>query len=551
MTNENKPKIEGKLLSSLVKVFPDEEPKGEETGNSMLANEWLNFQIALKNNHWDQFRFLSIKAEGTLAPYITFRTVELVPSSFTVVWTDDYYLRSTPGMYPDLLKPIGPMGIVLPCHQWRSIWVSVHAEKGLPAGKYETHFTVAEANGNVVAEFDYTVEVLDVKSVSATLPVTNWMHYDCIAQQHGVKPFSKGFYKVFENYLKTYVESGCTMLLTPLFTPPLDTKVGAERMTAQLVKVIKTGEDYSFDFTALEKFIRFARKRGIQYFELSHLFTQWGGEYCPKIMAWVDGEEKRIFGWDVASDSKAYTAFLDAFLPALMGVLEKLKVRDKCFAHLTDEPNENHLENYRKCRAAVKKHIGDMPVMDALSEYEFYKDGLVDVPVASTPAYDKKYAKNGVTDIFAYYCCGPTAEYYSNRIVNMPSQRTRMLGFQLYATGATGFLHWGYNFYNSSLSVYPIDPYATTDAGGFFPSGDGFIVYPSENGVHESIRSEMMKEAFQDYRAMQTLEHRIGREKAVALLTEWGVSGFNVYPHTAEGHLAFRRKINELLATRS
>ena len=45
------------------------------------------------------------------------------------------------------------------------------------------------------------------------------------------------------------------MILTPIFTPPLDTAVGGERRTVQLVGITKTGSEYSFDFTLLERWI--------------------------------------------------------------------------------------------------------------------------------------------------------------------------------------------------------------------------------------------------------------------------------------------------------
>ena len=50
----------------------------------------------------------------------------------------------------------------------------------------------------------------------------------------------------------------------------------------------------------------------------------------------------------------------------------------------------------------------------------------------------------------------------------MPGNRTRIIGMQIYRYDLDGFLHWGYNFYNSEYSLYPIDPYRCTDAGENF-----------------------------------------------------------------------------------
>lgn len=46
-------------------------------------------------------------------------------------------------------------------------------------------------------------------------------------------------------------------LYTPLFTPPLDTAVGKERKTVQLVEVSLDKEgNYTFDFARLQRFIK-------------------------------------------------------------------------------------------------------------------------------------------------------------------------------------------------------------------------------------------------------------------------------------------------------
>ena len=308
----------------------------------------------------------------------------------------------------------------------------------------------------------------------------------------------------------------------------------------------KKGEEYSFDFGQLREFFRFARSRGIEYFELSHLFTQWGGKYCPKIMAVEDGIEKRIFGWETNADDPSYIAFLNSLLPKLVEVLKEEDVQEKCCFHLTDEPTKEHLLHYENCRNIVKKNIGNIPTIDAVENPSFCKNGLVDIPVVVTYKYDE-FNEVDKTKLFAYSCCYPAHGYFSNRFINMPSQRTRVLGLQLYRNESAGYLHWGFNFYNSWLSKESVNPYAVTDAGGVFPCGDSFIVYPAGKGAYGSIRSKVLKEGFQDYDALRLLESFIGKEEVMRLLSEWGVEGFAIYPRSSEAHLAFREKINGMI----
>ena len=184
--------------------------------------------------------------------------------------------------------------------------------------------------------------------------------------------------------------------------------------------------------------------------------------------------------------------------------------------------------------------------MDALGDPEFKERGLVDVPVTGIKFYDK-FEGQDTSKLFVYNCCTAFDHYYSNRFITMPSQRTRILGFQLYQTGVQGYLHWGYNFYHSAYSVEKIDPYADTDAHGTFPSGDAFIVYPAKDGVNGSVRYEIVKEGFQDYDALKLLESYISREKVLDLLREQGLKGYTQYPRNKVWHIQFREKINEMI----
>ncbi|MBQ8685508.1 MAG: DUF4091 domain-containing protein [Clostridia bacterium] len=546
-----KKRILSKIVNSMVKVFPETEPCGEEYRSTMLKNERLNFQLVYKNEEEFVARKNRIEVRGALAPYITVRNVGLVPVTvLPLKYLDDYYLKTTVGLYPDLLKPFDILGLCLPPEQWRSVWVSLALDTDLPVGKFDTEFVLIDEQGEEQSSLVYTVEILDCRLDKTDLKLTNWMHYDCIANEHNVEPFTDEYYAVFERYLKAYVDCGFTMLLTPLFTPPLDTAVGGERRTTQLVKVKQVGEGYEFDLTDLEKFIRFVTARGIEYIEFSHLFTQWGGTACPKIVAEVNGEQKRVFGWDTPSTSKEYKAFLTALLPQLVLLMQRLGLDEKCCFHLTDEPTEEHIEHYLSLYKLVKPLIGDIPTVDALSEYAFFEKGGVDIPVPVLNASGRFRANKEIKELYLYNCCSPMNMYFSNRFINMPSQRTRILGMQLYETGVQGYLHWGFNFYNSGHSITRINPYEDTSAGDTFPGGDPFIVYPTENGgVNGSIRFEAVAEGFQDYRALKTLEGYIGRERVLAFLHEQGIEGLTDYPKSGGVHAAIKQKINAMIAT--
>ena len=132
----------------------------------------------------------------------------------------------------------------------------------------------------------------------------------------------------------------------------------------------------------------------------------------------------------------------------------------------------------------------------------------------------------------------------------MPSARNRILGVQLYLYDIKGFLQWGYNFWNTQFSKKHIDPYAVTDAGLAFPSGDAFLVYPGQDGAPvESIRMLVFQEALQDLRALRLLESLTSRQAVVELigsLTDTPIT-FTQYPKEDGWLFAMRRKVNEAI----
>jgi hypothetical protein len=378
---------------------------------------------------------------------------------------------------------------------------------------------------------------------------TEWFHSDCISSYYGYEELSNEHWGAIEKFIKTATEHGINMILTPLFTPPLDTEVGGERPTVQLVDVYKEDECYKFSFDNLKKWIDMCISNGVEYFEMSHLFTQWGAEHAPKIVATVDGEQRQIFGWDTDANGKEYTEFLRAFLPELTNALKSWGIAERCYFHVSDEPSLDQIESYKSAKTIIKPLLEDFTIIDALSNLDFYKQGLVDCPI---PANDhiEPFLEHGIEGLWTYYCCGQTKNV-SNRFMAMPSARTRILGVQLFKFDIHGFLHWGYNFYYSQYSKAELNPFEVTDAGGAFASGDSFLVYPGDNGVAiPSLRIKVLRQALYDLRALKMLENLTSKEYVLELL-ENGLDKeitFSQYPHESDYLIELRIKINKEIA---
>ena len=542
-------KIISKCISSLEKVMLDTSFDSLPEYNEATAtkNEKFNFQIAYTLPETGRYR-LNVDIISTLNN-VTARAVAYVPSMLPCYDDhDDYVISDKPGLFPDVLEPITPNGFAVTGNRVSTLWVTVDTTGEMPALH---HIKIRlRAGEEIFAETVFELRIVDAVLAPQELIYTNWFHTDCLCDRYNVPTFSPEHWEIIGKFIKTASDHGMNMLLTPIFTPALDTAVGGERTTVQLVEVEKNGDKYAFDLTKLKKWIEVARENGIEYFELAPLYTQWGATNAPKIMATENGEYKRIFGWETDAYGEEYVNFLSQLYPALVDFFKKEEMCDKVYFHISDEPWGDHLPRYKKAAELLFKSIGDdFHVMDALSSYEFYAKGAVKTPVVSTN-HAQTFLDNNVPDLWCYYCCGQY-KGTANRFLAMPSLRNRVLGVQLYKFNIKGFLHWGYNFWNSQFSLERIDPYSVTDAREAFPSGDGFVVYPGNGGEPVcSLRLEVFYDALQDMRALYALENKIGREKVLELIDN-GLSEeirFESFPHDDRWLLGLRETVNKKLS---
>ena len=539
--------FEAYCVNAMEKVLPRKRPELYQDEGECFANEVASFAVAYRSVERNvMLEDCGWTVESDIAEFIRVRPVENVAAlSAETETSDDYVLTGAPAVIPDLLSENNYFNARYKC--WGSLFVSVKGD--LPAGRHNIKIALRDCNENQLAVVNYALTVFAEKLKKFDLKYSNWFHYDGIARYYNLTPYTDEYYEVMKNFMQNAAAHGINVCLVPVITPPLDTAVGHARMDVQLAEITMTNGKYSFAFEKLEKFIGVIKSAGMKYIEISHLFTQWGAEKTPNIYATVDGEYKRIFGWENDALGDDYANFLTQFLPALTKELTKLGYdKTNCFFHLSDEPNAKHLERYCALKNSVKPLIGEFLIIDALSNYEFYEKNIVDLPVVCTDSADP-YIENKAENWWAYYCFGQNFNGLSNRYMAMPLQRTRIIGMQLYVTGVNGFLQWGYNFYNGFLSKRGINPYSQTDSEGSFPSGDAFIVYPGENGkCLDSIRFEAMFDAVQDYMALKTLEKKKGRAFVVDFLKENGMgANFYDYVQSALWHEKLRRKINALI----
>ena len=467
----------------------------------------------------------------------------------TADFPEENYITKEPGFMPDILKPVEENDyIFMAWNDTTSLWIEVNIPKDIEPGNYSVEVLCKDIEkGELIFKKSFDIEVLDKEILPQSLIYTRWFYADCIADYHNVEVYSEAHWKLIEEYIKAACDVGINMILVPVHTPPLDTAIGTKRRCVQLVDIEKKGDKFIFDFSKFKRFVDICKKCGVKYYEIAHMFSQWGAKCAPNIEVTENGKKDYMFGWHTPADSIEYTEFLKQYIAAISEALSDEGVGENTYFHVSDEPTEENIDAYKRAYDIIKPLIGKSKTFDALSKYDFYEKGLVECPVTSVD-HIKSFLGHDIKNLWVYYCCLPQ-KTFPNSFLAMPLDRVRILGVLLYKCDIKGFLHWGLNFYNSQVSRYKINPYNTTSGDGRFPSGDPFILYPSKDGAYGSVRGKVTKDAIIDMDICRTLEQFIGREAVIKMIDE--MAGMNVdfenYPNNKEYLPNLREKMIEII----
>ena len=548
--------LKTKIVSSQEKIFFDSSIDSFDTLEkiSALRGEKLSLQLLHVDSGEGEYLpirpFCELTLGGELAPYATMREVRYVPVDRpTRPGVDDgKYLRLTPGVYPDILTPLRYGGKLCPSRdKLRSVWIEVKIPEDLSGEKILT-VTLTEPETGVSHSHSVTVDVIPVSLPEGEMHFTQWFYPDCLATYYNVPMWSDRHFEIVENFAKCAVERGRDTLLVPLFTPALNVLPGFERAPSQLVEVRVDNGEYSFDFERLGRYLDMCDRVGVKLFEISHFYQQYQGKYAAHIYATVDGEYKRLFGWETLALDEEYKRFLRELVHAFVGYMKQRGDDTRCLYHITDEPYLSYIDQYKALTEVVAEALSGYKIIDALSDFEFYKEGVLDHPVPTTSSAPK-FIEAGVKDLWVYYACGEV-ENYSNCYLAMPTWRTRSIGMQLYKYNIDGFLHWGFNYYNNRASGDAINPYMELSGEDWVPAGDCFVVYPDSDGTPlESIRLMTLEEAMQDIRAMRLAEELYSHEEVVREIEKVlsDELSFTRCAHSSREMLRVREGINEMI----
>jgi hypothetical protein len=417
-------------------------------------------------------------------------------SAWEVAWVEYFMLRknskatpvqelvrSAPDHFPDALNP-GRFG-KLSGEQTQPVFLQLDVPFDAPQGRYTGNFVVRALTEEGAERFEVPV---DLEVLPLTLPektrlyVTQWMNVRVLAATYGVELWSEPFWKMLSLHAKQMARHRQNVILTPLDTV-----------------LVQKGPDgkLKFDFARLDRWIGVFTEAGVLTppgrLEFAHAGARadeknWEGPFVFK-KVWADCTDetgKPTGGKDeisVIEVIKALTQYLEG-----KGLLER------SMFHIADEPVRENIGSWRELSRQIREVSSGVKLIDAITTSELR--GHLDVWVPRLNLFEKTYAElselqrqDGI-ELWFYTCWAPQ-DNYPNRLMDYPLIKTRLLHWINFLYGATGFLHWGYNFWGTPF--YKHSP------------GDNWIAWPGPDGPRSSLRYEAMRQGIEDYELFMML----------------------------------------------
>lgn len=516
------------LQNSLTRVFPRSEPGGGDLDLLTPRNSKIAFQVAYRSKSTRAINLeCAVSGADDLAPQV--RLVGMVPMRHFTRNTEKAELDGIdhlPGLVPDPLMPTN-RALVGP-NESGSFWVTLNIPADAKPGKRScTVRMTLLGNEPISADLPADIEISEVGlQPRRDFPVIHWWRGEATWDIYKTEMFDERWWALTKAQMENMLAHGSDVVYVPVFFDRRETF----KRPCQLLEVAEpTPGNYQFGWSQVKRFTDMCKEIGFTLFEWSHLWIYWGVENAVRVYTkQVDGSYVMLWPPETGATSETYVNFLRQFLPEFHQFLIAEDLLDRSFFHLSDEPGSGeHVENYRRARQVLRALAPWMKVMDALSDIEYGKEGLTDIPipvVSSAQAYIDAAIPHWV-----YYCCQPQGPWL-NRFLDTPLTKVRMSGWLFYRLGALGFLHWGYNYWHKIEQEIPLDPFTDASAASWpgIPYGDPFMIYPGDDGPVDSIRWEVFAESLQDYALLQTA----GIAPGDALLAE--IKSYADFPKNAE-----------------
>ncbi len=422
--------------------------------------------------------------------------------------------------FPDPLIPSGEEPVSIKAGGKKAFWVEFTIPRDLAAGIYTVRIE-ATGNGRTVF-YDYPVHVYDVTlPEKQTMDVMQWINKDNRAMNNG-QPVD--MYANYSTFIPAIVEllndygQNCYQLLysdyhineSVSFGAELNPATGKYEMKYHFNDIYWKRDFEFFDEHCKDLHqihgLNFVSARDFEKGTISVTGIENAADGGIKV---VDGQP--IYGTvtfpteDPQEIAKARN-FLCNYFHQLQEYLRKHHLKDGrswldvYVQTICDEPRGEMYKAYNQIAAIMKEAAPDIKILEPI-ETDRINPELLDYPC---PVLDKIHANHAVGNQVQWlYTCMQPQGNYANRFIRIPLFKTRLIHWVQFKYNASGYLHWGLNYWRGAPED---DPWA--DAYNQFIGGDMWIIWPGYRKVYPSVRLSAMRDGIRDYELLRMVERR-------------------------------------------
>lgn len=422
-------------------------------------------------------------------------------------------------MIPDALMPLEDWSVSLSAGEKAAFWIEIDIPEDAQSGIYTG---VASVRGTDSVELPFVVQVYDVVlPEKQTLDVVHWINPDLKAMNGGQSTEMYTVYDMIENRIVPFVSKYGTNSFKTLYfhryeTNPVLVKnsEGEFEMQADFSKLGKEIEMYyracpDLHYVHGENIVGSRANMTVNGLEL---------DSDGKIIVTDNGNGTYTPNYTYVSQKDAgYSPEAEAYISLYFGALQKYlesntlpdgrKYIDVYLQTLYDEPTDDYAEGYQYLASYARKGGPNVKIMDPLETLKINSESI-DFPCPGLMHLkgERGYEWSDSQTRWIYQCMSPQGSGV-NRFIRIPLLPTRLTHWINFRYNTTGFLHWGLNYWAGAKNE---DPW--TDAGGSYPAGDMWIIWPGEHKVYPSIRLAAMRDGIRDYELLRMLNDKSSAE---------------------------------------